>query len=274
MWSLQVRRRHLLLWRAQEVSRQGVSERVCVDWPLRHAHSVLMRTRYVEMLEQQQAQLVTGLQELYRRIVDGESWNGPRLDDGGAGQPRTHDILDRLGALKQDARTDGPSTCTFEEDFNCLQRRLYESGAPPMLRYRSLSLDSDLGQASPGAATTSQGQAIDPALAQNAFPLTPPLSTAFPTPSPLDIPTTYTPATTTTPAMNSAPILPGSWLPPGSAMDENLNFLHRFNSTVGLEQMAAHSHAAVAAPGAGAGPCLAQEWDDEEFKALFHEVVE
>lgn len=54
---------------------------------------------YVEMLKSQQSQLVTGLQELYRRSQCGEGWTGPALKETVKGTPLTHDILQHLGAL-------------------------------------------------------------------------------------------------------------------------------------------------------------------------------
>lgn len=56
----------------------------------------------MEMLEQQQAQLDIGLQELYRRIKDSPRWPGSPLKESSNGKPLTHDILERLGALKLD----------------------------------------------------------------------------------------------------------------------------------------------------------------------------
>ncbi|KAB8218897.1 hypothetical protein BDV33DRAFT_174655 [Aspergillus novoparasiticus] len=59
---------------------------------------------YVEMMEEHQSQMVDGLQELYRRSVDGEGWPGPLLAKRpeAEGQPLTHDLLVRLGVLDQD----------------------------------------------------------------------------------------------------------------------------------------------------------------------------
>jgi hypothetical protein len=51
------------------------------------------------MLEQQQASLVAGLQELYRRIRDGPGWSGPPLNCDANGHPSTDDLLNRLGIL-------------------------------------------------------------------------------------------------------------------------------------------------------------------------------
>lgn len=52
------------------------------------------------MLERQHAQLIAGLQELYRRTQDGQGWRGTPLDLVNNGQPLTHQMLERLGVLR------------------------------------------------------------------------------------------------------------------------------------------------------------------------------
>ncbi|WEW60403.1 Fluconazole resistance protein 1 [Emydomyces testavorans] len=97
------------------------------------------RTRYVEMLEEQQAQLVTGLQQLYKRVLEGSSWPGSPLKETD-GHPLTHDILERLGALKHDGHeTEVP----FEEDLTVLQQRLLANGAEVMQRRDSSGTSSN-----------------------------------------------------------------------------------------------------------------------------------
>lgn len=54
------------------------------------------------MLERQHAQLIAGLQELYRRTQDGGGWTGPRLVIENHNQPLTHKILEALGVLHPD----------------------------------------------------------------------------------------------------------------------------------------------------------------------------
>mgnify|MGYP001186182659 CR=1 FL=1 len=74
------------------------------------------------MLEQQQAQLVAGLQETYRRLVDANVWPGKPLSEA-SGQPLTHDILARLDLLEP--KNDGSGEHEhFEEDCQKLQQRL------------------------------------------------------------------------------------------------------------------------------------------------------
>lgn len=52
------------------------------------------------MLERQHAQLIAGLQELYRRTQSGGGWTGPRLEVENIDQPLTHKILEALGVLQ------------------------------------------------------------------------------------------------------------------------------------------------------------------------------
>ncbi|MCJ1372964.1 hypothetical protein MMC20_004190 [Loxospora ochrophaea] len=92
------------------------------------------------MLEQQQVQLVNGLQELYKRNVMGQGWTGPLLQDFGSGRPLTHDILDHLGVLKQDTRSDSE---TFEDDLDTMQQRLIAGGADLMQRRSSSDSDNE-----------------------------------------------------------------------------------------------------------------------------------
>lgn len=73
------------------------------------------------MLEQQQSQLVSGLQELYALVISSASWKGAPLKESVNGHPLTHDILERLGVLKLDLNV---GTEVFEEDLDVLRQRL------------------------------------------------------------------------------------------------------------------------------------------------------
>ena len=111
------------------------------------------------MLEQQQAQLVAGMRELYRRLRTGEGWPGPWLEesisvDGNSGgknkrnHPLTHDILKRLDLLYVRADENGSPTGSvttfgalqhlkgFDEDCGRLQQRLIKQGAGLVTRRR------------------------------------------------------------------------------------------------------------------------------------------
>jgi hypothetical protein len=91
------------------------------------------------MLERQQSQLVTGLQELYKRVQNGQGWAGSPLNETGRAIPLTHDILERLGALKQGNPNENEQ---IGEQPNAIRQRLISSGAGYM--QRSNSTDSDL----------------------------------------------------------------------------------------------------------------------------------
>ncbi|EER23144.1 hypothetical protein D8B26_001218 [Coccidioides posadasii str. Silveira] len=120
---------------------------------------------YVEMLEEQQKQLVAGLQQLYRRARDGEGWPGSPLREFN-GRPLTHDILEGLGVLKDGEVGDEH----FEDDLSVLQQRLLASGSGVMRRRDSSDASSN-GDASPTFTKSMHGGA--PFSATN-MPPTPP----------------------------------------------------------------------------------------------------
>lgn len=79
------------------------------------------------MLEHQQAQLVLGLQELYRRSIShSETWDGEQLPEMSLSQenvPRTHDLLEWLGALQlsQQENEQVHASQAFYDDFYTMQ---------------------------------------------------------------------------------------------------------------------------------------------------------
>lgn len=93
------------------------------------------------MLEQQQSQLVAGLQETYRRLLNAQIWPGAPLAEHN-GNPLTHDILAGLNLLEM--KQDGSGELEeFEEDCQKLQQRLVSNGAPYVGRRGSFSSESD-----------------------------------------------------------------------------------------------------------------------------------
>ena len=128
------------------------------------------------MLENQQAQLVTGLQELYRRTQNGQGWRGPPLKDTTHGIPLTHDILEHLGALQQEGHTTGES---FEEDLSALQHRLIANGASMMQREPSHDGSSDSAP-SPAYEPLQQKPHFTNPFPVHQFPPTPPNRSPFP----------------------------------------------------------------------------------------------
>jgi hypothetical protein len=135
-----------------------------------------MISRYVEMLEQQQVQLVAGLQDLYRRIQNGQGWDGAPLKESSRGTPLTHDILERLGALKSCGHNSASEP--FEEDLNNLHRRLLANGAE-FMRPASSDSDSDSGHSPAFDQITQKPPFTDP-FANRKLPPTPPSQPLFP----------------------------------------------------------------------------------------------
>lgn len=156
MHSLQIRRRDMCVWKAQEVREDSLPIRVSfasesTDFSCCNS-SLLTIYSYVQMLERQHAQLIAGLQELYRRIQNGDGWPGPRLEAGNHSQPLIHKILEALGVLQPDEWEEMESLEATWQDFE------------------------KQGQDNTGwiySETTSPST-------QAAFPVTPPSLTAFP----------------------------------------------------------------------------------------------
>lgn len=112
-----------------------------MDRERKKSHDKIYPKGYVEMLEQQQGQLVQGLQEMYHRMLAAQQWQGPVLSEA-TGHPLTHDILCALGLLEK--KSDGSDeTIPFEEDCEKLQARLIADGAVMTKRRGSFSSDSD-----------------------------------------------------------------------------------------------------------------------------------
>lgn len=74
------------------------------------------------MLEQQQGQLVSGLQEIYRRLQSAQAWPGPALSETNS-RPLTHHILAALNLLET-KHDDSGEMETFEEDYKKLLSRV------------------------------------------------------------------------------------------------------------------------------------------------------
>jgi hypothetical protein len=141
-------------------SRCRADNAICVFGERKKAHDKVYPKGYVEMLEQQQAWLVHGLQELYRRNLEGEGWPGEQLKLEPNGHPLTHDLLMRLGAL------DGTKE-RFEENPEALQQDLWHTNSG-MQRQES----SDGGSDSPQSPARSRFSSD--AFSQHTMPPTPP----------------------------------------------------------------------------------------------------
>lgn len=102
------------------------------------------------MLERQQAQLVAGLQEMYKRMQSGRGWIGAPLDEA-VGHPLTHDILSSLGVL----RRDDYGTAETAEDVGMMGRQLFGEGLDLMQSPNFIDLESNCRQTPPSRSTFS-----------------------------------------------------------------------------------------------------------------------
>ncbi|KAI9781034.1 MAG: hypothetical protein M1816_002599 [Peltula sp. TS41687] len=247
-----------------------VDNAICVFGERKRTHDKVYPRGYVEMLEQQQGQLVVGLQELYSRMQKGEGWPGvPLSKDAVTGQPLTHDILERVGALKPE-REGGPQR--FEEDFNALQQQLYDKGAPPVLRHRSISSSSGADGArtrldSISSRSHTFHEASD---MQHAPPTPPPSGSIMAAPATVNtyFETSLTGGVENTTIDTLAESMEGEPWSATAFLDDGMDFLHRYQSPPSTERA---ERSTDPQPG---GATLGPDWnDDEDFKALFNQVV-
>jgi hypothetical protein len=180
------------------------------------------------MLEQQQAQLVAGLRELYTRLQTGQGWPGQPLRDAQGGHPLTHDILDRLDLL-HGSNENGGNYEGFEEDCSRIQHKLLERGAPLSRRRGSVSSDSEHGHTSPpssysGTPTTRQFPFIDP-FARNNAPPTPPMNSPFPRQSQV-----------TAPAKQDSPMVSSTFMQTGALDPSALSRAWMNDSSMMMEE--------------------------------------
>jgi hypothetical protein len=141
--------------------------------PCAVSHFIL---RYVEMLEQQQAQLVAGVRSMYKKLLNGETWPGSPLLESSEGFPLTHDVLERLEVLHMTGENPVGSE-DFEDDFNKIQQRLIDGGASYVARRSSPSTDSepDLAHAdSPRSNSQTSRSSVSQRSRKRSSPATPP----------------------------------------------------------------------------------------------------
>jgi len=135
------------------------------------------------MLEQQQAQLVAGLRELYKRLQNGQGWPGLPLQEAQNGHPLTHDILERLDLLHAPGDASPANYEGFEEDCGRMQQKLLEHGAAYMQRRRSVSSDSEhehTSSTSSGGSPPTKPLQFKDSFTRNGAPPTPPMHSPFP----------------------------------------------------------------------------------------------
>lgn len=217
-------------------SRCRADNAICVFGERKKSHDKVYPKGYVEMLEQQQAQLVAGLQELYRRSQRGQAWEGAPLKESSHGMPLTHDILHTLGALKSGRLNSGCEH--FEEDLNALRGRLLANGAEFMPRASSDS-DSDSVH-SPISDQQPLQQTYTNPFSMNQLPPTPPTQSPYPQ--------TAFPALSSESRREKQPsslrksvdndqFRRQTWVSSGIAMDHNVDFMNQYDSPTTVDIM-------------------------------------
>lgn len=216
------------------------------------------------MLESQQAQLVMGLQELYKRTQNGQGWLGSPLKETSHGAPLTHDILERLGALKQDGHATGE---VFEEDLGAMQQRLIANGAGYMQREASSDGSSDVAQ-SPMFEQFSQKVPLftDP-FAIHQLPPTPPNNSPYPQSARTVAPTkpqSFSHQRTEQIGMNPALLQRQTWAPSHGGFDDNMDFINRFDAPMSFDIMSPQLQQ-MQAPLGTINPSMAMRFTDDDF---------
>jgi len=246
-------------------------------WPGFHHYSANSSASYVEMLEQQQAQLVVGLQELYKRAHGGHGWAGSPLKESSNGNPLTHDILERLGALKQDGQPTGEQ---FEEDLHLMQQRLIASGVGFMQRQESSDGGSDCAHSPMFDSTSKAPIFTDPFALNNNYPPTPPNHSPFPRAShPLaqikTQPHSYVQPSPLQPGMNPALLQHQTWPQPAVQFDDNMDFIRRFESPTSFDASMSPPFNQQQLPMSTMNPCLPmRDWNEEDdFKTFFNPTL-
>jgi hypothetical protein len=228
------------------------------------ASTKLIILSYVEMLENQQSQLVTGLQELYKRTQNGHGWIGSPLKETSHGAPLTHDILERLGALKQDGHTTGD---VFEEDLTLMQQRLIANGAGFMARETSSDSDSEAGQ-SPMFEQIPPKPAFTDPFSMHSFPPTPPNQSPYPqaartVPSKMQ---SYSQPRMDQASMNTHLLHRQTWGPSSNGFDDSMDmdFITSFDPSASYGA-STPMFAQLQAPIGTINPSLAMRFTEDEY---------
>lgn len=235
--------------------------------------------RYVEMLERQQAQLVVGLQDLYRRTLTRQGWVGPALQASGSGHPLTHDILEGLGALQSDGHGELEG---FVEDLNALQQRLIDDGAGFTQRQDSGDSDSEHGQTPTSFLELPPPKPPFPnaPFSLTQLPPTPPMQTPYPRSelssfsNPLNTsgPQPQRSQSITRTSMNPAALQNQTWATP-IIYEENMNFTQQLEMPTACQGIAGDFNRQLMAMSTVSPRVAALEWNEDDFSAFLNPTI-
>ncbi|KAI9725092.1 MAG: hypothetical protein M1812_000368 [Candelaria pacifica] len=250
---------------ARQCSRCKADNAICVFGERKKSQDKVYPKGYVEMLEQQQAQLITGLQELYKRARNGQGWKGKSLENSVDGHPLTHDILYRLGALKG---SNNGSPEIFEENLDAIQQRLIDSGADYAPRQDSPESESD-GQPSFYDNAGSRKILFNSPFGTHQAPPTPPMRNSYP--SHVQTPQAsleYDSPASTSISMSPADLQQQAW-PSQSQIsyDDSSDMTGKFNFLAGTGFPTIQPSYAL--PTTMSSPCQMSDWTEEEIFSSF-----
>ena len=134
--------------------------------------------------------------------------------------PLTHDILEQLGALKQEGHM---SSENFEEDLHALQQRLIANGATLMQREQSHDGSSDSAP-SPVYEPLPQKPKFTNPFPMSQFPPTPPNQSPYPQ----SVRTVSQHKAQTYPQVTAPSNL--AWATPVSDFDDQMDFINQYDS--------------------------------------------
>ncbi len=235
---------------------------------------------YVELLEQQQAQLVSGLQQLYRRVQTGQAWSGPPLQDSGNGHPLTHDILERLGALKSEVTGESES---FEEDLGVMQQKLIESGPGFTGRQDQTESDSEHAQTPTTFLGLPSPQPIlfnDP-FVLNQLPPTPPTHSPYPrqdhcdftTPMNHSLPQRGRSRASVRASMNPAALHQHNWASPAVMYEEHMDYVPRLEVPTMCQGIQGNFNRHMVAMNTLSPRIAMPDWSEEDFSSFLNPTI-
>lgn len=166
---------------ANPCSRCKIDNAICVFGERKKSHDRVYPKGYVEMLEHQQSQIVAGLRQTYRILLEHGQWPGSALKEYD-GNPLTHDILERLGILHLNGES--PDSPQFEDDLEKLQDRMIAENGVSASRHRRHSPPSDeepeLEQSSsPHDSPATRNSSLSTSYSRKRSPSTPPQEEPF-----------------------------------------------------------------------------------------------
>ena len=206
--------------------------------------------------------------KLYRRSQSGKGWTGSPLKESSNGAPLTHDILDRLGALKQE-NCNSPEE--FEEDLTAMQQRLIASGAGFVQRDNMSDSSSEVDQSPYFEQFSAKSPLFSDSFSfsQTQFPPTPPNQSPYP----------RTARTVPSRHQSSRQNISDCRAHVGrlrttTVFDDNMNFINKFDPTAdynGLPPQMFQNAMAMHAM----NPTLAmKDWaDEEDFQRFFNPTL-